>query len=131
MRLDSIIFLITFIAGVSTCAHADTNVPAQPSQNPPPTQTTNKPSLPPTFVDVNVGDQDVIQVANFAADQMGRGSLYQILSAQKQEGDDINYHLKLQVVDAHFKFHNYVAQVTVPRDPTQAWVLTYFSPTNT
>lgn len=86
------------------------------------------------FVDVNQGDTQVIAVARFAADAIGRGDFYQVLSAQtqnvlspKQEITSINYRVNIQVVDAHRLYHNYVVVVNVPTDDSP-WQVEYFLP---
>lgn len=78
------------------------------------------------YVDVN--DALVLAAANFAAQQMQRGSLSKIIFAQWEGREDGNiYVLTLEVVDAHLNHHRYSAQVFMPQESNQ-WQLIYFTP---
>lgn len=86
------------------------------------------------FIDINQGDTQVVAVARFAAEAIGRGDFYQVLSAQtqnvlspKQEISSVNYRVNIQVVDAHRLFHNYLVVVNVPTDDSP-WQVEYFLP---
>ena len=78
---------------------------------------------------VSVSDPIVISAANFAVQEIDRGSLFEILSAQKQGEEDVMYILTLELVDAHIKHHNYIVEVLVPADQ-KPWQVTYFSEIN-
>lgn len=81
------------------------------------------------IVYVAVNDPFVISVANFAVEEIKNGSLFEILSAQKQGTEDIKYILTIEVVDAHVKHHNYIVEVLIPAEQ-KPWQLEYFSPIN-
>ena|SRR5581483_11948674 len=84
-------------------------------------------SIPYTYVSID--DPDVINVANFATDQIKRGSLYKIISAQKQSATDITFFLVLDLVDAHVRHHHYSVQVLIPNDGSD-WKILYFTAVN-
>jgi hypothetical protein len=83
----------------------------------------------PTFQYADINDPEVISVANFAVDQIKRGHLYAIISAQKQVATNTIYFLVLDLVDAHVKHHHYNVEVIIPSDGS-AWQIPYFSATN-
>lgn len=78
---------------------------------------------------VATNDPDVISVANYAVQQIKRGSLFKIISAQKLQGTDITYFVVLDLVDAHVKHHHYSVEVLIPNDGSD-WQIVTFSAVN-
>lgn len=78
---------------------------------------------------VLINDPEVISVANFAVQQIQRGSLSRIISAQKLEGVNVTYSLVLDLVDAHMRHHHYTVEVLIPSDGS-AWEVLSFRPVN-
>jgi len=66
------------------------------------------------YSEAEVTDQDVIDAANFAVAVINKGSLVQILKAQKQVVAGINYSLLLEILQKDGTHHSYKAVVFVP-----------------
>jgi hypothetical protein len=108
MRYKKLANFISLFCVYTACAHAIPNPP---------------------FVPAGLDDPDIGEVANFAAQSIQAGNLYRVLDAEKQVVGYTNYMVKIQVVDAHLKFHNFNVEVQVPMD-NSAWTVLSSTPVN-
>lgn len=72
------------------------------------------PPQPPATT-VSTSNQQVVRAANYAVRQLNRGSLVQIVSAKQQGIGDINYFLRIELLDQSGSHHMYDVEVCIPQ----------------